>query len=122
MLFTQKLITVNVKLLIRKSQKNICEKMTFVICQKISAHTDMSFWFFPGNSPTLLVPHCFLLSPFIYSLSLKTFPDNACKREILTLQVHCDNYASGCEWIGQLKRLEVNYWTADYAFFRYEML
>eukprot|EP00731_Ephydatia_muelleri_P015063 Em0008g783a len=34
------------------------------------------------------------------------FPDNACKREILALEVYCDNKDSGCPWIGLLKGLE----------------
>ncbi|KAL5491310.1 hypothetical protein EMCRGX_G016573 [Ephydatia muelleri] len=34
------------------------------------------------------------------------FPDNACRREILTLEVKCDFAASGCSWIGQLNDLQ----------------
>ena len=34
-----------------------------------------------------------------------TFPDNACRREILKLQVNC-NYQN-CPWVGTLKDLEV---------------
>ena len=35
------------------------------------------------------------------------FPDNACRREILNLNVYCNFSASGCEWVGPLKNLEV---------------
>ena len=35
------------------------------------------------------------------------FPDNACRREILNLEVYCTFMASGCEWVGPLKNLEV---------------
>ncbi len=34
-----------------------------------------------------------------------TFPDNACRREILKLQVYCN--FQNCKWIGALKDLEV---------------
>ena len=36
-----------------------------------------------------------------------TFPDNACRREILGLDVYCTFMASGCEWVGPLNSLEV---------------
>ena len=36
------------------------------------------------------------------------FPDNACRREILNLEVYCPFVSGGCEWIGQLKKLEVS--------------
>ena len=36
------------------------------------------------------------------------FPDNACRREILNLEVYCSFMTSGCEWIGPLKNLEVS--------------
>lgn len=35
------------------------------------------------------------------------FPDNACQREIQSLEVYCSFMTSGCEWIGALKNLEV---------------
>ena len=35
------------------------------------------------------------------------FPDNACRREILNLEVYCTFMTSGCEWVGPLKNLEV---------------
>ena len=35
------------------------------------------------------------------------FPDNACRREILNLDVYCKFAGSGCEWVGPLKNLEV---------------
>jgi len=31
------------------------------------------------------------------------FPDNACRREILYLEVYCDYMTGGCSWIGALK-------------------
>lgn len=34
------------------------------------------------------------------------FPDNACRREILNLAVHCNYKAGGCPWAGRLKELE----------------
>jgi hypothetical protein len=37
------------------------------------------------------------------------FPDNACRREILNLEVYCSFMTSGCEWIGALKNLEVSF-------------
>ena len=40
-------------------------------------------------------------------MGTQIFPDNACRREILTLEVKCDFAASGCSWIGQLKDLQV---------------
>lgn len=44
----------------------------------------------------------------MFPLFLQTFPDNACKREILSLQVLCNNHSLGCEWSGVLKNLEVS--------------
>ena len=38
----------------------------------------------------------------------QTFPDNACRREILNLDVYCTHVASGCGWIGKLKELDVS--------------
>ena len=35
------------------------------------------------------------------------FPDNACRREILNLEVYCPFVSGGCDWKGQLKILEV---------------
>ena len=35
------------------------------------------------------------------------FPDNACRREILKLEVYCNSVDEGCHWIGKLKDLEV---------------
>lgn len=39
---------------------------------------------------------------------VQAFPDNACKREILALEVYCVNKDSGCPWVGVLKVLEVS--------------
>lgn len=35
------------------------------------------------------------------------FPDNACRKEILNLDVYCNYVAGGCTWMGQLKDLDV---------------
>ncbi len=35
------------------------------------------------------------------------FPDNACRREILNLEVNCNFITGGCPWVGHLKELEV---------------
>lgn len=35
------------------------------------------------------------------------FPDNACRREILNLEVACNYAKGGCPWVGHLKELEV---------------
>lgn len=35
------------------------------------------------------------------------FPDNACRREILNLEVGCNFVAGGCTWVGRLKDVEV---------------
>jgi TNF receptor-associated factor 3 len=40
------------------------------------------------------------------SLSTQIFPDNACRREILNLDVECS--FSGCKWSGKLKDLEAH--------------
>ena len=37
---------------------------------------------------------------------MQIFPDNACRREILNLDVECD--LKGCKWIGKLKDLDVS--------------
>ena len=39
-------------------------------------------------------------------LLLQIFPDNACRREILNLDVLCGS--SGCQWAGKLSDLEVS--------------
>eukprot|EP00118_Oscarella_pearsei_P019615 m.209113 g.209113 ORF g.209113 m.209113 type:complete len:596 (+) comp39725_c1_seq29:2949-4736(+) len=36
----------------------------------------------------------------------ETFPDNFCKREVLSLLVRCDNQTNGCPWCGALKNVE----------------
>ena len=36
------------------------------------------------------------------------FLDNACRREILNLEVSCNFMSSGCSWIGHLKSLDVS--------------
>ena len=36
------------------------------------------------------------------------FPDNACRREILNLEVSCNFMNGGCSWIGHLKSLDVS--------------
>ena len=36
------------------------------------------------------------------------FPDNACREEILNLQVSCNFISGGCKWVGCLKELEVS--------------
>ncbi|XP_062498842.1 TNF receptor-associated factor 3-like [Corticium candelabrum] len=36
------------------------------------------------------------------------FPDNFCKREILSLNVRCHNKEKGCDWRGALKELEAH--------------
>ena len=45
------------------------------------------------------------------------FPDNACRREILNLEVYCNFTASGCQWVGPLKNLEVQYLIFATVFF-----
>ena len=37
------------------------------------------------------------------------FPDNACRREILNLEVNCNFVAGGCPWAGHLKDLEASH-------------
>eukprot|EP00117_Sycon_ciliatum_P044375 scpid79394/ scgid32025/ TNF receptor-associated factor 5 len=36
----------------------------------------------------------------------ETFPDNHCKREVLSLEVYCDSCSHGCEWRGPLRDLK----------------
>ena len=36
------------------------------------------------------------------------FPDNASRREILKLEVACNNSMEGCPWVGHLKEIEVS--------------
>ena len=43
---------------------------------------------------------------------MQIFPDNACRREILSLDVECD--LKGCKWIGKLKDLDVSVKIANY--------
>ena len=45
---------------------------------------------------------------FVTTLSnIQIFPDKACHREILRLDVYCTYAASGCDWRGKLKELDV---------------
>ena len=37
---------------------------------------------------------------------MQVFPDNACRREILNLDVECG--FKGCKWVGKLRDLEVS--------------
>lgn len=39
---------------------------------------------------------------------LQIFPDNFCRREVLSLTVRCKNKANGCDWLAALKELEVS--------------
>ena len=39
---------------------------------------------------------------------LQIFPDNACRREILHLEVYCEYMVNGCSWIGALRDLDVS--------------
>ncbi|XP_062523453.1 TNF receptor-associated factor 3-like isoform X2 [Corticium candelabrum] len=43
------------------------------------------------------------------------FPDNFCRREVLSLTVLCSNKEFGCSWKGQLKELEGHDTTCDYT-------
>eukprot|EP00731_Ephydatia_muelleri_P015032 Em0008g752a len=43
------------------------------------------------------------------------FPDNACKREILSLDVYCDASKNGCPWIGPLKELDSHSQGCEYS-------
>jgi hypothetical protein len=33
----------------------------------------------------------------------KVFPNNALKREVLSLKIKCDQHGKGCEWVGELR-------------------
>ena len=44
----------------------------------------------------------------LFTTLLQIFPDNACQREILHLEVYCNYMTRGCLWIGPLKDLDVN--------------
>ena len=41
--------------------------------------------------------------------SNQVYPDNACKRDVLNLQVKCDQLEAGCTWIGDLRQLQNPY-------------
>ncbi|KAL5491326.1 hypothetical protein EMCRGX_G016596 [Ephydatia muelleri] len=43
------------------------------------------------------------------------FPDNACKREILSLDVYCDASKNGCPWFGPLKELDSHSQGCEYS-------
>ena len=43
--------------------------------------------------------HIFYRTEFI----LQVYHDNAIKREILGLEVKCQNYSQGCTWTGELR-------------------
>lgn len=42
------------------------------------------------------------------------FPDNACRREILNLEVGCNYMAGGCSWVGRLKDVENHHKTCEH--------
>lgn len=46
---------------------------------------------------------------------VQVFPDNACRREILSLEAYCTFMTSGCTWTGPLKELEVHVCTMYYV-------
>eukprot|EP00731_Ephydatia_muelleri_P015024 Em0008g744a len=45
----------------------------------------------------------------------EVFPDNACKREILSLDVYCEASKYGCPWIGPLKELDNHSQGCEYS-------
>ena len=47
----------------------------------------------------------------------ESFLDRARRREILNLEIYCQFVNGGCNWIGQLKNLEV-YWTLSECIYR----
>ena len=51
---------------------------------------------------------CFLTNYMYVHLCQKVFPDNACRREILSLEVYCDASTNGCPWTGALRLIEVS--------------
>lgn len=53
-------------------------------------------------------PPLFYIRTFSTYNKMQTFPDNACRREILNLDVYCTNAANGCSWVGKLKQLDVS--------------
>ncbi len=48
------------------------------------------------------------VSPPSSHCTLQIFPDNACRREILSLEVYCNYMSGGCTWTGPLRMLDVN--------------
>ena len=38
---------------------------------------------------------------------LQLFDDKGCNREVLDIRIRCKNHTSGCDWIGEIRDLEV---------------
>ncbi|XP_065846007.1 TNF receptor-associated factor 6-like [Oscarella lobularis] len=47
--------------------------------------------------------------------SNQVYPDNAFKRDVLNLQVKCDQLEAGCTWIGELRQLQNHNSTCDFV-------
>ncbi|XP_065837618.1 TNF receptor-associated factor 6-B-like isoform X2 [Oscarella lobularis] len=44
----------------------------------------------------------------LYDALSQTFPANDCKRKILSLKVRCRQREDGCDWVGELRRVETH--------------
>ena len=47
--------------------------------------------------------------------SNQVYPDNAFKRDVLNLQVKCDQLEAGCTWIGELRQLQNHNSTCEFV-------